>query len=274
MNLTKKNIPLVSVLIGTYNRSELISRCIDSVFRQTHKNIEVIVVDDNSTDNTLEILNNYKSKFPSKFKFISNKINKGIAYNSNLAYSMSSGDYLALVGDDDEWFDSSKIEIQLNEFYLNSKLGLVSTYWNDVKNGSIVKQHNPSVSKDPFSQILKANGVYCGSTVLITKDAWDLVGGFDERMKRGTDSEIFRSIIKKKIKTKIVTRYTTNVFIDDHFRMTPVISLESQKKALTSNLIILVKYFFDYLLKPIALLYRLKNILRILKQIIFIFIKK
>ena len=220
----KKNNPLVSVLIGTYNRSHLLSRCLDSIFNQTHTNIEVIVVDDNSSDKTIEILENYNLKFPSKFKFITNKINKGIAYNSNLAYSMSSGDYLALVGDDDEWFDSKKIEIQLNEFNLNPKLGLVSTYWYDVKNGSIVKQHNPSVSKDPFSQILKGNGVYCGSTVLISKNAWDLVGGFDERMKRGTDSEIFRAIIKKKLETKIVATYTTNVFIDNHSRMTPVIS--------------------------------------------------
>ena len=187
---------------------------------------------------------------------------------------MSSGDYLALVGDDDEWFDSKKIEIQLNEFNLNPKLGLVSTYWYDVKNGSIVKQHNPSVSKDPFSQILKGNGVYCGSTVLISKNAWDLVGGFDERMKRGTDSEIFRAIIKKKLETKIVATYTTNVFIDNHSRMTPVISLKSQKIALISNLIILVKYYFDYLLKPKALFYRLISILKILKQIIFICIRK
>lgn len=261
-NSNKKD--LVSVLIGTYNRADLISRCLDSVFNQTHENIEVIVIDDASTDNTLSILEKYKNKYSSKFNFIVNKVNKGIAFNSNLAFSNSSGDFIALIGDDDQWIDNRKLEIQLNKFYSNSKLGIVSTYWNDIKNGAVIKNHMPSVNvKNPFSQILKGNGVYCGSTVMISRTAWNLVDGFDERMKRGTDSELFRSIIKKKFLTCVLPINTTNVFVDDHVRMTPTNSLKSEKKSLIANLIILKKYFFDFLFNPLALFIRVKQILKI-----------
>jgi glycosyltransferase involved in cell wall biosynthesis len=274
MSISNNKDTLVSVLIGTYNRFEMLSRCLESIFNQSHKNIEVIVVNDASTDKTIDILNFYKSKFPKQFKFISNKINRGISFNSNLAYSLSSGQYIALIGDDDEWFDRNKIEIQLKEFYKNPKIGLVSTFWNDIKQNVILKQHNPVISKYPFLQILKGNGVYCGSTVLISKLAWQSVSGFDEYTKRGTDSDLFRSIIKCGFLTYIIPIVTTNVFIDDHVRMTPVNSSESIVKSIDSQLYTLKKHFWSYLIRPSALIIRTKIIVRLLISFCYFKLKK
>ena len=163
----KMNETLVSVLIGSFNREMLIERCLDSIFLQSHKNIEVIVVDDASTDNTLEVLKRYKKRYPDKFKYIINKTNKGIAYNSNLAYSISEGDYLALIGDDDEWCDKDKIKNQIKVFENDTNIGLVSTWWLDIVENKIVKKHATKIAKDPIPQILIGNGVYYGSSAMI-----------------------------------------------------------------------------------------------------------
>ena len=59
-----KNNKLVSVILSTFNSSETISTCIESVLDQTYKNIELLIVDDCSTDNTYEILDDYRKKYP------------------------------------------------------------------------------------------------------------------------------------------------------------------------------------------------------------------
>ncbi len=238
--------PLVSVLIGTYNRSNLVHRCLDSILNQNYENIEIIIVNDTSTDNTIEVLEEYVTKYPNKIQFINNETNKGIAYNSNLAYSVSKGEYLALIGDDDEWHDPEKITKQIKAFEDNKKLGIVSTYWNDVQNGQIVKQHKPIIEKNPLCQILIGNGVYCGSAVLVSRQAWESVNGFDERVQRGTDSDLFRSIIAQGYSTRILDFFSTNVYVDDHPRMTPTGSIQAFKKDVLSNEICLKKFVEEF----------------------------
>lgn len=257
--------PLVSVLIGSFNRELLLERCLDSVFSQSYKNIEVIVVDDASTDNTIQVLETYKRKYPDKFKYLKNKQNKGISYNSNLAYSISKGDYIALIGDDDEWCDKDKIRKQITVFEDDNKLGFVSTYWNDIKDGKVIAKHKPVKSKNIYSQILKGNGIYCGSSVVISRKAWESVKGFDERIKKGTDSDLFRSIIVCGFSTKIISFYSTNVYVDDHIRMTPQDSSASKKIALKANFMALYKFRYQYLKHPKAFGYRLLTIIKLLR---------
>lgn len=261
-NILGNSKPLVSVLIGTYNRANLINRCLDSILNQSYENIEIIIVNDASSDNTISVLEKYVNNYPNKIRFINNGINKGISYNSNLAYSQAKGEYLALVGDDDEWHNQEKIAKQIKVFKENKKLGIVSTYWNDVKDDAILRQHNPVVEKDPICQILKGNGVYCGSTVLISKPAWESVNGFDERIKKGTDSDLFRSIIVKGYTSKILPFFSTNVYVDNHVRMTPQNSFNSRKRAVKSHLMALYKFKLEYLKCPSALAKRLISILK------------
>jgi glycosyltransferase involved in cell wall biosynthesis len=261
------NQPLVSILIGTYNREDLIRRCLDSIFNQSYINIEVIVIDDCSSDKTPKVLSEYKLKYPNQFKFLKNKKNMGIAYNSNKAFELSRGDYIALIGDDDEWHDHEKISKQIKAFENNKKLGIVSTYWNDVKNGEIVKRHKPIVDKSPLCQILKGNGIYCGSTVLISKQAWESVNGFDEKVPRGTDSDLFRSIIVKGYATEILEFFSTNVYIDDHLRMTPKNTLSAKKSTLFSHSYTLYKFKDLYIKHPYSLVMRVYSILLALRSL-------
>ncbi|MBJ8051876.1 glycosyltransferase family 2 protein [Bacillus cereus] len=105
-----KNEVLVSIVIPTYNRSELIKRTINSVLAQTYTNFELIIVDDASTDNTEDIVNEYHDD---RIKFIKLNGNSKGTKPRNVGIKESKGEYIALLDSDDEWLPN-KLENQLN----------------------------------------------------------------------------------------------------------------------------------------------------------------
>ncbi len=94
------NYPLVSVLLPTYNSSEFITETIEHVLNQTYHNFEFIIVDDASTDNTLEITQQYASK-DQRIKIFQSKKNEGISATHNKCIQYSNGKYLAYLNHDD-----------------------------------------------------------------------------------------------------------------------------------------------------------------------------
>jgi glycosyltransferase involved in cell wall biosynthesis len=110
------NGPLVSVVVPTYNRAAAVARAIDSILRQTYSRIEVVVVDDGSTDNTAEILKSAQNT-DKRVVCCSNTRGKGAAGARNTGVAMASGEYVAFLDDDDE-YDPDKIARQL-EIFMN-----------------------------------------------------------------------------------------------------------------------------------------------------------
>lgn len=94
--------PLVSIIVPVYNVSEFLPQCMDSLIRQSYHNIEIIAVNDGSTDNSLEILSRYAQKFP-QIKIIS-QANAGLSAARNTGIDASKGEYLCFV-DSDDWMD-------------------------------------------------------------------------------------------------------------------------------------------------------------------------
>ena len=111
-----KNEPLVSVIIPTYNRGRLILNSVTSVLNQTYKNIELIVVDDCSTDNTEEIL---KSINDSRIKYVKLEKNSGACIARNKGIELSTGEFIAFNDSDDLWLPE-KINSQLDFLYENN----------------------------------------------------------------------------------------------------------------------------------------------------------
>ncbi len=89
----------VSIIVPVYNMEDKISRCLDSLINQTYKNIEIIVVNDGSTDNSLSIIKKYAQK-DSRITLINQK-NKGISAARNIALKKATGDYITFVDSDD-----------------------------------------------------------------------------------------------------------------------------------------------------------------------------
>lgn len=102
------NTPLVSVIIPTYNRKNLVIRSIQSALYQTYDNIEVIVIDDGSSDGTFEHLTQFY-RDNGNVKCLKNEINSGPVFSRNRAINFSKGDFIAFLDSDDRWIDCEKI---------------------------------------------------------------------------------------------------------------------------------------------------------------------
>lgn len=102
---------LVSVIIPMYNRSKTIIKCLDSICKQTYKDIEIIVVDDYSNDNSVDLVNNYKD---SRVKVIKLLKNSGAQVARNKGIMESKGKWIAFNDSDDMWHPN-KLELQLEE---------------------------------------------------------------------------------------------------------------------------------------------------------------
>lgn len=100
---------LVSVIINVYNGQDFIKKCLDSVINQTYKNLEIIIINDGSTDNTLNILKSYKDK---RIKIITTS-NQGLSLSRNTGLDNAKGDYLFFV-DADDYIENDAIEYLYN----------------------------------------------------------------------------------------------------------------------------------------------------------------
>ena len=124
---SSKANPLVSVIIPLYNQKQYIGRAIKSVLRQTYSPIEIIVVNDGSTDNPHEILISYLDKIR-----IITQSNKGLAAARNAGFNIAKGKYIQFL-DADDTILKNKIETQTNILENNNDLGLTAcrTIWVD-----------------------------------------------------------------------------------------------------------------------------------------------
>src|SRR5574344_885531 len=104
----------VSIIVPVYNPQEKhLKQCIDSLVSQTYEDIEIILVDNQSTDNNPQILQEYAEKF-NKIKLITLEKNQGFAGACNIALKESQGEYIDFV-DSDDWLEKNAIELLVNK---------------------------------------------------------------------------------------------------------------------------------------------------------------
>ncbi len=106
------NESLVSIIVPVYNVENYISDCIESIIKQSYSNIEIIIIDDGSTDNSLAICNEYASK-DNRIKLIS-KMNEGVAIARNTGLKKANGDWIMFV-DSDDWIEIDAVKILLTQ---------------------------------------------------------------------------------------------------------------------------------------------------------------
>lgn len=123
--------PLVSVIIPTYNRAPLIGAAIQSVLDQTYKNIEIIVVDDGSTDDTQRALEPFAGRLNSLVT-----TNGGPSHARNIGMKAASGKYIAFL-DSDDLYLPQKLELQVAFMEAHPDIGLVSTEYSSMRQGKI-----------------------------------------------------------------------------------------------------------------------------------------
>lgn len=194
--------PLVSIVIPVYNGSNYMREAIDSALAQTYKNIEIIVVNDGSIDNTEEIAKSYGNKI----KYFS-KENGGVSTALNLGLEKMKGDYFSWLSHDDAYYPE-KIERQikkLSELEEKEKFNTIL-----MSNYSVINEKSEITStvefhtlygidnlNYPFSALLK--GCAYGCTLLIPKHCFENVGYFEIKLRATQDYDLwFKMFLKYK----------------------------------------------------------------------------
>ena len=167
--------PKVSIIIPTYNRVDLLPRAINSVLNQTFQDFELIVVDDGSTDNTKQVVEEFQKK-DKRIKYIWQENSGAPAKPRNTGIKNSQGEYIALLDHDDEWLPE-KLEKQLEIFEKNrqTNLGFVGCNALIVKEDKIQEYKTPKY-KNILLEILERNFIWSCSSVMIKKSVLDKVG--------------------------------------------------------------------------------------------------
>lgn len=129
--------PLVSIILPTYNGSKYIAQSIESCLTQTYTNFELIIVNDCSTDNVLEIISQYANR-DARIKIINNEINKRLPASLNVGFSEAKGKYHTWTSDDNYYADNA-IEEMVNILEANSKLDLVYADYTLIDDNSRIK---------------------------------------------------------------------------------------------------------------------------------------
>ncbi len=179
---------VVSVIIPTYNRAHLISRSIDSVFQQTFKDYEIIVIDDGSRDKTKEML---WERYGDRLVYIGKEKNEGLSAARNAGIKVARGKYLALLDDDDEWLPE-KLEMQIALMDAASSPGLVyCNGFNVNEKGEVISEIKGGARGTALDALLSFNCLGPPSSVLLQKDVLEKTGCFDENLRALEDWDLW-----------------------------------------------------------------------------------
>lgn len=188
--------PLVSIIIPTYNGAKYIRKAIESVWKQTYQNIEIVIIDDGSKDETPEIISELSKKDP-RIVILTNKTNLGFVKSLNKGVGKVKGKYIARIDDDDFWSDKEKLEKQVEFLETQPNYVLVGGGIIKInkKNREIARYLFPEKDKDIRKSILIDN-LFAHSTVLFRKEAWQKVGGYDQNFGFFADMDLWMKLGK------------------------------------------------------------------------------
>jgi Glycosyl transferase family 2 len=184
------NSPLVSIVIPTYNYGRFIGETVDSALAQGYSPVEVVVVDDGSTDDTRERL----ARYGDRVRYIYQQ-NRGLSAARNTGIGAAHGEFIALLDSDDLWLPD-KLERQIAVCVQDPHIGLVATERFAIdETGQRLDYVAERCSRDGFCELTMRDllefPAFSPSSVLARKDALLAVGGFDEQLQAAEDMHMW-----------------------------------------------------------------------------------
>lgn len=181
---------VVSVIVPAFNRAAYINQAIDSVLNQTYQSVELIVVDDGSTDSTYETLQKYGDKIT--LLTHEGRVNKGQSASINVALRVAKGEYIVILDSDDFW-ELNKLEVQVDYFEKHPEIGLVYTNgYGTNSNGDVTYHYHSEGHVDPDDPNAVLLDCYMALPVnaMVRKCVYDQVGFFNEDYRAAQDHDM------------------------------------------------------------------------------------
>jgi alpha-1,3-rhamnosyltransferase len=222
--------PLVTILIITYNSAKSVIETLESAKSQTYKNIELIISDDCSKDNTIEICRDWINKNEPFFKrteLITVDVNTGISPNCNRGFNSAQGEWIKPIAGDDiltpDCISTFVKYLNLNpdaafifsniEIFGNDESSVKRGYVQDWINRSLKSFENLTTAESQYKKLMISNNV-CSPSAIYQSKAFHAIGGFDEELKLIEDYPFWINATKKgykiiSIKEKLI-RYRVN----------------------------------------------------------------
>ena len=181
---------LVSIIMPSWNTAEFISESIQSVINQTHKDWELIIVDDCSTDGSLEIIKSFKDK---RIQLFVNENNSGAAFSRNFGLRMAKGKWVAFLDSDDKWLPN-KLEEQLTFMLSNNYFFSCAASENIDENSKPIGIINRSIKHITKRRMVQ----YCWPGCLTVMYNRDVVGLVQiENLKKNNDYAMWLRVVQK-----------------------------------------------------------------------------
>lgn len=192
---TYSNLPHeVAVVVPCYNAAKHVARALDSVLAQTHADLSLFPVDDGSTDETTNIIEQY-----SDYGIPLRQEHAGQAAARNQGIRMSNSPYIAFLDADDYWLPK-KLEKQITLLKQNPQIGLVSSDWATIKNGQFIGSYFEKAKMPQAGKLFKRLVGECfvsTPTVVVRRECLEEVGLFDESLKVSEDFHLWVRIASR-----------------------------------------------------------------------------
>jgi len=181
-------MPLISVIIPAYNAERTILETIKSVQSQTYSDLELVVINDGSTDRTLDLLNSIQDDRLKVFSFH----NSGVCVARNYGISQAKGEFISFIDADDLWA-SNKLEAQLDALKQHPEADVAYswTYFFYEQTGEKIPGHPAFFTGNVYGDLLKENFITSGSNILVRREAIQKIGEFDSTFPHCADWDFY-----------------------------------------------------------------------------------
>ena len=193
-------MPKISVIMSVYNGEKYLAEAIESILEQTFKDFEFIIIDDGSTDKSLEILKEYAKK-DSRIKIIANQKNIGLTKSLNIGIKQAQGEYIARMDADDISLPH-RFEKQICFLEKNPSYGAIGTSTKIIdKNGRVIKKVKLVKSWVVIKQMLKFGNCFVHGSMMFKRYDYFKAGGYRKFFPVGQDFDLWLRMSKiKKMK--------------------------------------------------------------------------
>lgn len=202
--------PKISVLMSVYNNEKTLNESIESILNQSYENFEFLIIDDYSTDKSIEIIKKF-SNFDKRVKYYKNSTNIGLTKSLNKLIEKSSGEYIARQ-DSDDTSDLQRLDVQLN-FVESTDYEVVTTRANIIGKKRVI----PNLSfYFPNKYVIRYKNPFIHGSLFINSKILNKLGNYDERFYYSQDYKLMFDLIKQKNKIKIIKQPLYNLNMNNN----------------------------------------------------------